>query len=217
MATLGGEAFDLPAGAVNFSVGLEYRTADAEYIPDEYLRSGDVIGFNPGLPTAGGITVEGDIRRSARADHWPTCHSSRTSSLNGGYRSSDYDLDGVGRVDTYLYGLDWRVNESVAFRGQFQRAIRAPNIGDLYGGLQLNFQTLTDPCSSRNTANRTAAVRALCEQTGVPAASVFTAGVQPDNIIPDRSGGNVDLQEESSDTTHVRRRAHAVILSKTSS
>ena len=44
-------------------------------------------------------------------------------------------------------------------------------------------------------------MRALCEATGVPAASVFTAGVQPDNIIPVRSGGNVDLQEESSDTT----------------
>jgi outer membrane receptor protein involved in Fe transport len=120
---------------------------------------------------------------------------------NGGYRSSDYDLDGVGRVETYLYGLDWRVNDSVAFRGQFQRAIRAPNIGDLYGGLQLNFQTLNDPCSSRNTANQTAAVRALCVATGVPTASVFTAGVQPDNIIPTRSGGNVNLQEETSDTT----------------
>ena len=32
-------------------------------------------------------------------------------------------------------------------------------------------------------------------------ASVFTAGVQPDNIIPTRSGGNVNLQEETSDTT----------------
>jgi iron complex outermembrane recepter protein len=200
VATLGGEAFDLPAGAVNFSVGLEYRTAEAEYIPDEYLRSGDVIGFNPGLPTAGDVTVKeifGEVRVPIVAD-LPFVQS---LTANGGYRSSDYDLDGVGRVDTYLYGLDWRLNESVAFRGQFQRAIRAPNIGDLYGGLQLNFQTLTDPCSSRNTANRTAAVRALCEATGVPPLAVFTAGVQPDNIIPVRAGGNVDLQEETSDTT----------------
>jgi outer membrane receptor protein involved in Fe transport len=121
--------------------------------------------------------------------------------LNGGYRSSDYDLDGVGRVSTYLYGLDWRMNESLAFRGQFQRAIRAPNIGDLYGGLQLNFQTLTDPCSSRNTANRSEGVRATCVATGVPADQVFGAGVQQENIIPARSGGNANLQEESSDTS----------------
>ncbi|HYJ42570.1 MAG TPA: TonB-dependent receptor [Steroidobacteraceae bacterium] len=200
VATLGGEAFDLPAGAVNFSVGLEWRSAEAEYIPDEYLRSGDVIGFNPGLPTAGEVTAK-EIFAELRVPILADLPFVQSLTANGGYRSSDYDLDGVGRVETYLYGLDWRVNESVGFRGQFQRAIRAPNIGDLYGGLQLNFQTLTDPCSSRNTANRTAAVRALCEATGVPAASVFTAGVQPDNIIPTRSGGNVDLHEESSDTT----------------
>jgi len=120
---------------------------------------------------------------------------------NGGYRSSDYDLEGVGRVNTYLYGLDWRVIKSLAFRGQFQRAIRAPNIGDLYGGLQLNFQNLVDPCSSRgNAATRTPALAALCEATGVPAGQSFGAGIQPDPIIPFRSGGNVDLREESSDT-----------------
>jgi iron complex outermembrane receptor protein len=200
VATLGGEGFDLPAGSVNFSVGVEYRTAEAEYIPDEYLRSGDVVGFNPGLPTSGDVTAK-DIFGEVRVPLLADIPFVQNLTLNGGYRSSDYDLDGVGRVATYLYGLDWRVNDSVAFRGQFQRAIRAPNIGDLYGGLQLNFQTLTDPCSSRNTANQTAAVRQLCIDTGVPATSVFTAGVQPENIIPTRSGGNPDLQEESSDTT----------------
>jgi outer membrane receptor protein involved in Fe transport len=200
VATLGGEAFDLPAGAVNFSVGLEWRTAEAEYIPDEYLRSGDVVGFNPGLPTSGDVTAR-EIFTEVRVPILANIPFIQSLALNGGYRSSDYDLEGVGRVETYLYGLDWRVNESVAFRGQFQRAIRAPNIGDLYGGLQLNFQTLTDPCSSRNTANQTAAVRQLCIDTGVPGTSVFTAGVQPENIIPTRSGGNPDLQEESSDTT----------------
>jgi iron complex outermembrane recepter protein len=198
-ATLGGEAFELPAGAVNFSVGAEWRTAEAQYIPDEYLRSGDVVGFNPGLPTAGDVTSK-ELFAEVRVPILADIPLVQNLSLNGAYRSSDYDLEGVGRVSTYLYGLDWRLNESFAFRGQFQRAIRAPNIADLYGGLQLNFPTLTDPCSSRNTANQTEEVRQLCIATGVPAASVFTAGVQPDNIIPSRSGGNANLQEESSDT-----------------
>ena len=198
-ATLGGEAFDLPAGAVGFSVGVEWRTAEAEYIPDEYLRSGDVVGFNPGLPTAGDVTVK-EIFSEVRVPLLTGLPFVQNLTANGAFRSSDYDLEGVGRVSTYLYGLDWRLNESVAFRGQFQRAIRAPNIADLYGGLQLNFQTLTDPCSSRNTDNQSDAVRQLCIATGVPVSSVFGAGVQPDNIIPARSGGNVNLEEESSDT-----------------
>jgi outer membrane receptor protein involved in Fe transport len=198
-ATLGGEAFDMPAGAVGFSVGVEWRQAEAEYIPDEFLRSGDVVGFNPGLPTAGDVTSK-DIFAEVRIPLLAELPFVQSLNANGGFRSSDYDLEGVGRVSTYLYGLDWRLNKSVAFRGQFQRAIRAPNIGDLFGGLQLNFPTLTDPCSSRNTANRTDAVRQLCIDSGVPAASVFTAGVQPDNVVPSRSGGNPNLQEESSDT-----------------
>jgi iron complex outermembrane receptor protein len=198
-ATLAGEAFELPAGPVGFSVGVEWRTAEAEYIPDEFLRSGDVVGFNPGLPTSGDVTSR-DLFAEVRVPILADIPAVQSLAANGGFRSSDYDLDGVGRVSTYLYGLDWRVNETLAFRAQFQRAIRAPNIGDLYGGLQLNFSTLTDPCSSRNTANRTAAVEQLCIATGVPAGSVFGAGIQPDNIIPNRSGGNPDLQEETSDT-----------------
>jgi iron complex outermembrane receptor protein len=200
VATLAGEAFDLPAGAVGFSVGLEWRTAEAEYIPDEYLRTGDVVGFNPGLPTSGDSTAK-EIFAEVRVPLLADIPFIQNLTLNGGYRSSDYDLEGVGRVSTYLYGLDWRLSDSVAFRGQFQRAIRAPNIGDLFGGQNLNFQGLTDPCSSRNTTNRSAAVRQLCEATGVPAISVFGAGVQPNDIIPVLSGGNPDLQEETSDTT----------------
>jgi iron complex outermembrane receptor protein len=199
-ATLGGEAFDTWAGPVGFSIGLERRTAEAEYIPDEYLRSGDVVGFNPGLPTAGDVSVN-EIFAEVRVPLATDIPALKNLSLNGGFRSSDYDLDGIGRVSTYLAGLDWRIDDSFALRGQFQRAIRAPNIGDLYGGLQLNFPNLTDPCSSRlAVASRTPEIQALCVATGVPLAAVWTAGVQPNDVVPTRSGGNVDLQEESSDT-----------------
>ena len=199
-ATLTGEAFDTWAGAVNFSVGLEWRTAEAEYLPDEYLRTGDVIGFNPGNPTAGDVTSKeffAEVRVPVLAD----VPGFQNVTLNGAYRSSDYDLEGVGRVGTYLYGLDWRIHDAVKVRAQWQHAIRAPNIGDLYGGLNLNFQTLNDPCSNRTAAGaQTAELRALCVATGVPLTSVFTAGVQPENIIPTRFGGNPNLEEESSDT-----------------
>ena len=126
-ATLTGEAFDTWAGAVNFSVGLEWRTAEAEYLPDQYLRSGDVIGFNPGSPTSGEVTSKeffAEVRIPVLADVLVL----QNVTLNGGYRSSDYDLEGVGRVGTYLYGLDWRIDDSVKVRAQWQHAIRAPNI-----------------------------------------------------------------------------------------
>lgn len=199
-ATLAGDAFELPAGPVGFSVGVEWRKAEAEYLPDEFLRSNDVVGFNPGGTTSGDVTSK-DIFAEVRIPILADIPVVESLTANGAFRSSDYDLEGVGRVSTYLYGLDWRLHESVALRGQFQRAIRAPNIGDLYGGLQLNFPTVNDPCSDRGSAaSRTDAVRALCIASGVPAAAVFTRGVQPETFLPSRSGGRDDLQEEISDT-----------------
>ena len=41
---------------------------------------------------------------------------------------------------------------------------------------------------------------ATCVATGVPAGSVFTQPVQPNNTVPVVTGGNPDLQEEASDT-----------------
>jgi len=199
-ATVTGELFQMPAGAVNFSFGLEWRTAEAEYIPDQYLRSGDVVGFNPGLPTAGDVTSK-DYFAEVRIPIIADVPVFENLTLNGGFRSSDYDLEGVGRVSTYFYGLDWRLHDTVKLRAQFQRAIRAPNIGDLYGGLQQNFPQLVDPCSNRGApATRTPELAALCEATGVPAGQSFGAGIQPDPIVPVRTGGNPDLQEETSDT-----------------
>ena len=198
VASLSGEAFDTWAGPVNFSFGLEWRTAEAEYLPDTYLRTGDVAGFNAGLPTSGDITAT-EIFAEVRVPILADLPAFQNLSLNGAFRSSDYDLDGVGRVSTYLYGMDWRVDDTFKLRAQFQHAIRAPNIGDLYGGQQLNFPTLVDPCSNQGT-NQSQAVRDVCIATGVPAGSVFTQPVQPNNTVPVISGGNPNLQEESSDT-----------------
>ncbi len=200
-ATIGGEAFDLPAGAVGFSLGVEWRKAEAEYIPDEYLRSGDVIGFNPGLPTAGDVTSKdffGEVRIPILADiagHQEPAPPTAATAV----RTTIWMAWVASRpICTVSTGAS--MNHS-AFRGQFQRAIRAPNIGDLYGGLQLNFQTLTDPCSSRQQ-RRTR--RRRCERCATPPACrrrrCSRAGVQPDNIIPTAPAAIVDLQEESSDT-----------------
>lgn len=199
-ATLSGQLFDLPAGPLSFSFGAEWRYASSEFVPDEFLRSGDVVGFNPGLPTEGDVTAK-EVFGELRIPILRGLPFIDNLTANGAFRRSDYDLEGVGQVWTYLYGLDWRLNEDIAFRGQFQRAIRAPNVADLYGGLRQSVEPATDPCSDKQPASgRTDAVRALCVASGVPAASVFTAGVQPNTIIPALFGGNPDVSEEESDT-----------------
>lgn len=197
---ISGEAFDLPAGPVDFSTGFEWRYASAKYVPDEFLRSGDVVGFNPGLPT-GGSTIVKEVYGEARVPLLADLPFIKNLSANGAFRHSDYNLKGVGGVWTYSVGGGWAVTSDLNFRGQFQHAIRAPNVGELYGGLTQTFDAATDPCSNRApTAQQTAAVRALCIATGVPASQVFGAGVQSNAIIGNQSGGNPNVGIEESDT-----------------
>lgn len=199
-ATLSGQLFDMPAGAVGVSLGVEWRYASSEFVPDEFLRSGDVVGFNPGLPTAGDVTAK-EIFGELRIPLLANLPFVDNLTANAAFRRSDYDLEGVGDVWTYLYGLDWRMNEDIAFRGQFQRAIRAPNVADLYGGLRQSVEPATDPCSDRQPiSGQTQTVRDLCIASGVPAANVFGSGVQSNTIIPALFGGNPNVGEEESDT-----------------
>jgi outer membrane receptor protein involved in Fe transport len=197
---LTGTLFKLPAGPVGFSYGYEWRKTSASFTPDSFLSSGDVAGFNPGLPTRGSTTVKevfGEVRV-------PLIHDTpfiESLVANGAFRYSNYNLAGVGGQWTYLGGADWRVNRDIAFRGQYQRAIRAPSVNELFAGTNRVVGAATDPCSSRAAASQqTAAVRAVCVATGVPASQVFAATVQPNNIFPADFGGNPNLGAEKSDT-----------------
>jgi outer membrane receptor protein involved in Fe transport len=198
--SLTGTLFKLPAGPVGFSYGYEWRKTSAQFTPDSFLASGDVAGFNPGLPTRGSTTVKevfGEIRV-------PLIHDTpfiQSLVANGAFRYSNYNLSGVGGQWTYLGGADWKVNRDLAFRGQYQRAIRAPSVAELFGGTSRVVGVTTDPCSNRAAiAQQTAAVRAVCVATGVPASQVFTAQIQPNNIFAADFGGNAKLGAEKSDT-----------------
>jgi iron complex outermembrane receptor protein len=202
-ASVSGELFQLPAGAAGFALGTEWRSTSAEYSPDTYLSSGDVVGFNAGLPTGGSLSVK-EVFTELRLPLVKDVTAIKNLTANAAFRYSDYSLSGIGSASTYLGGLEWQVNDSLAFRGQYQRAIRAPNMAELFGGLRRSVETATDPCSSKQPASQqTADVRSVCEATGVPASQVFTAGVQPNTIIPADFGGNPNVGEEVSDTRTV--------------
>ncbi len=51
-------------------------------------------------------------------------------SIEGGYRYSKYS-EGFD-TNTYKFGVEWAPIRDVRLRGSYQRAVRAPNIGELY-------------------------------------------------------------------------------------
>jgi iron complex outermembrane receptor protein len=198
-----GSLMDVPAGAIDFSTGFERRYAYSAYSPDVFLSSGDVSGWNAARATKGSTTVKelyGEVRVPLLADR-PFAQS---LSVSGAFRRSDYDVASVGKVWTSSIGSEWAPTRALTFRAQKQKSIRAPNVGELFGGQGTNGPTATDPCSSRAPlAQQTQAVRVLCEATGVPANLVFDPAVQPSPFITQVVGGNPDLSAEKSHTVTV--------------
>lgn len=198
--SINGELFQMPAGPVDFSAGFEWRRASASFSPDARLASGDLSGFNASLPTSGSETAKEEFAE-IRIPLLSHTRFAERLTVNGAFRHSRYDLTGVGSVWTYSGGAEYAPNRSVTFRGQYQRSIRAPNVGELFGGNSTQGQTLTDPCSSRQpVSGQTAATRALCVATGVPAGLVFNSEVQPNQFINVIGGGNPSVGPETSDT-----------------
>jgi outer membrane receptor protein involved in Fe transport len=202
-ANLTGKLVELPTGPVDFSAGVERRYSFSKYSPDVFLASGDVSGWNAALPTEGSSTVK-EVFGEARVPLLNDQPFAKRLSLSGAFRRSDYDVESVGAVWTNSIGSEWAPSESLTFRVQKQKSIRAPNVGELFGGQGTNGPTATDPCSNRQPAGQqTAAVRALCVATGVPANLVFDQSVQPTNFVTQIVGGNPKLNAETSHTTTV--------------
>ncbi|PHQ63112.1 MAG: hypothetical protein COC10_07905 [Sphingobium sp.] len=199
-ASISGSLFNFGMGGddVGFALGGEYRKMSSEFIPDTALSSGDVIGFNAGDPTAGSYNVK-EIFAELRIPIAANKPGIYQLEVTGAGRYSDYSLGAVGGVWTYAAGATYAPIRDITFRGQYARAVRAPNVSELFGGQAVGFPTAQDPCAQAAAATD-ATVRDLCVATGVPAAAVGTAGVQINSQIQGVFGGNPDLQEETSDS-----------------
>jgi iron complex outermembrane receptor protein len=187
---------------MKFALGAEYRENSAEFRPDEFLASGDVVGFNANQPVAGVIHVTepfAELSVPILAD----VPFASYMGLDLGYRHSEYNL--AGGADAYKASLDWNPIRSLKLRGGYNRSIRAPNIQELFQSVQESFPAATDPCSSASTnAFRQAGnpdkarVEALCVQQGIPQASMASY-VQPASQIKSFVGGDMALEPETSD------------------
>ena len=183
------------AEAVGFAVGGEYRKVASEFIPDTALASGDVIGFNAGQATEGSY----DVKEVFAELNVPfETESGFRVELSGAGRYSDYSLEAIGGVWTYAGGIEIQPIPDITLRGQYQRAVRAPNVAELFGGQAIGFPGATDPCT--RPAATSGALRDLCLANGVSAGQLGSTAIQINTQIPALFGGNPDLFEETSDS-----------------
>ncbi|UOR16728.1 TonB-dependent receptor domain-containing protein [Qipengyuania aquimaris] len=189
------------AEAVGFALGVERRIVEAQFLPDEFLASGDVAGFNAGSPTSGGY----DVNEVFAELNIPfETESGFRVELTGAGRYSDYSLETVGGVWTYAGGIQIQPIPDITLRGQYQRAVRAPNVNELFQGTAIGFPGANDPCAGDGAGNGpipTGGLLATCLANGVPQANIGNNVVlQPDGQIAALFGGNPNLEEETSDS-----------------
>jgi outer membrane receptor protein involved in Fe transport len=115
--------------------------------------------------------------------------------LTGGYRYSKYSTRDTG-VSTYKGELAWAPIPDIRFRAGYNRAIRAPNISELFAAQGLGNISAQDPCSGAAPS----ATAAQCAATGVSAAQYGHIIECPSEVCVAQGGGNPALRPEQADT-----------------
>jgi len=203
---INGSLFDLGAGPVQVAFVADYRRNTYSYVPDSDLATQNIEAVIASSPASGNISVKefaAQIDVPLLADK-PFV---RELGVGAAVRVSDYSTS--GSVVSYEGDARWRPVDEILFRGSYQRAVRAPNIGELYtpaSGAQLVIGTppssLGDPCDIRSNA-RTGAngaqVAALCVAQGVPSAAI-SSYTFPTTATGQTITGNTGLTPEKADT-----------------
>ena len=203
-ASLTGSLVAMPAGDLRFALTLDKRDNEFEFDPDPSRENGDIIGTLQTYPAEGSTSVK-EVALEFLVPLLRDKAGARNLELNVGARSSDYEFS--GRVETYKADGLWEPFKGFTFRGGFEHAIRAPNIGELYNQIGVQAQIGSppgqgDPCDTRSTARTGAngtSVRNLCVATGVPA-PIVDSYQYTTVAIGAINSGNTDLTPEEADT-----------------
>lgn len=175
--------------------GLETRTETYQRWADENSQAGNFAG-------AGGPTTEFP-KSEISVDEFFTEFALplfrgdgafKALDLDAGYRRSQYNL--YGNANTYKVGMAADFGMA-RIRGGYNRAIRAPNMGETFSQQQLALFNGPDPCAGANPRF----TQAQCANTGVSADRYGQIALSPANQYNQFIGGKLEgLTPEIADT-----------------
>lgn len=191
------QLFELPGGPVRFAVGAEYRREKAFYRQDPVTTD----GFNNGVSIPVFDPPAFEVKEAFGEIQLPLLSDTpffQELTVTGAARVSDYK-GGTGTVYAYNAGIQWSPVQGLRLRGNYARAVRAPNVSETGFPLVPNFANgIVDPCNVVAINGGSATRRANCT------AAVGTANLANlPNVarsLPIVSGSNPNLGAESSDS-----------------
>jgi len=199
---------------ISFAVGAEYRKYTASQVSDVLSQeAGEISGSGGAAPNInGGYEVTegyGELVAPLVSDK-PFLHN---LTAEGGIRYSHYKIDSAGsptfNTTTYKGAGTWEPVQGVTLRGNFQHAVRAPSIQELFSPIVTGLTNLSnDPCASVDSAGKaltgtaapTGALRDVCLAQGATASTINLISNDPAGQINETGGGNINLKPEKSNS-----------------
>jgi outer membrane receptor protein involved in Fe transport len=194
---------DRRAGPIEFAFGVERRIEKSEDVPDVLTQAGLNAG-NAEAPIRG----EYDVNEAFVEVEVPLIQDKRLVqdlSIGAAYRHSDYST--VGNTDANAFRVSWSPIESLRFRAQVAKAVRAPNIEELFAPGGEDFEPVSDPCNGVTATTPTTQVAANCRADPTIANRIAATGsfTLTQTEIQGTGGfqekGNLLLGPETSDST----------------
>jgi iron complex outermembrane receptor protein len=217
--------FELPGGGIGWAVGAEWREEKSTSTFDPLVRgvqpidtvdgnAGDLISdnddfaqnslvFDPAalIQNSGGQYDVWDVFAEVSLPLISDRPFARELTVDAAVRLSEYST--IGSTTTFRYGGSWAPINSLRFRGAFSRAVRAPNINELFDPEQGAFFRPFDPCDQANIDGLLLddpqvgqTVEANCRADGIPEGYTDPLSARFVGV----TSGNPDLKEETADT-----------------
>ncbi|MFT5139567.1 MAG: iron complex outermembrane receptor protein [Lysobacterales bacterium] len=187
-----GELFEMPAGAVGFAAGIEYREEKGVDVPDSTNNSTPRVNTYRTTSSAprDGTIGKYDLNEAYVEFDVPLVSGGESIEdfrLQAAMRYSDYST--FGSTTNGKIGFLLRPNDDFMIRGTFAEGFRAPSILELFEGTRSTSIPVSDPCSGGGG--------------GIGCTGVPNGYVQPFANVNATVGGNPALQPETSENTSI--------------
>ncbi|WP_405234414.1 TonB-dependent receptor domain-containing protein [Lentisalinibacter salinarum] len=180
---------------VRVIAGVEYRDELMDFNPDQGFTSGDGAGQGGATSAVTGAILVKEFFTEARVPIVQGAPFAEEIALDLRYRRSSYDIPDED-TNTWNIGGEWRPVDSLMIRGGISKAVRAPNIRELFEPSTFGLWAGTDPCAGATPELS----QAECANTGVTAAQYGNVPLSPAGQYNAIFGGSLDLEPEESDS-----------------